>query len=220
MTNLRSACGMAAALMALGAAAFAQEIDTPAENTTPPPVAPPATQQVEPAPERQVLVPTKSAREARRRNRFRVGPELSLFLPSSGKTRDAFGSSWFGIGAGFGSIRRTAQKGELGAEIYLLNHSRDDADAWLVPVGLAYRHPLGAGLRGGPYVGGAVDLLITDLHSPADGVDWKLRLGGSVSPIIGTPFGNSGYLEARYLLTSKVAGFNLSGLSLTAGARF
>lgn len=215
MITVRSAVLLGAGLVAAAAAARAQGVDTPSETTPPPPV-----ETAAPVPRREVLVPAKSAREARRRNRFRIGPELSLFLPSSGKTRDTFGGSWFGIGAGFGSIRRTNPRGELGAEIYLLNHSHEDADAWLVPVGLAYRHPLGSGRHGGPYAGGAVDLLITDLHSPNDNLNWKLRLGAGAGPIIGTPFGNSGYLEARYLLTTKVAGFDLSGLSLTAGARF
>lgn len=218
MATIRNAVLVAAGLMALGTAAYAQDVDTPAETT--PPTTSATAPEVAPLPQREVLVPTKSAREAKRRNRFRIGPELSLFLPSSGKTRDAFGSSWFGIGAGLGSIRRTKPGGELGAEIYLINHSDDDADAWIVPIGLAYRHPLGAGRHGGPYAGAAVDMLVTDLHSPDDNVKWKLRLGAAAGPIIGTPFGNSGYLEARYLVTSKVAGFSLSGLSLTAGARF
>jgi hypothetical protein len=217
MATVRTACALALGLglLATGAAARAQGVDTPNETTPPAP-----TVQTTPEPQREVLVPTRSAREAQRRNRFRVGPELSLFLPSSGKTGDTFGNSWFGIGLGFGSIRRTNQRGELGAEVYLLNHSHDYADAWVIPVGMAYRHPLGSGLRGGPYAGGAVDLLITDLHAPDQGVDWKVRFGAGISPLIGTPFGNSGYLEARYLLTTKVAGFDLSGLSLTAGARF
>jgi hypothetical protein len=208
------------AALALGAPAGAQDVDTPAE-TTPPVAAPaPPPPAPEPAPpQREVLVPANEA-NAPRKSRFRIGPELSLFLPSSGKTSDAFGSSWFGVGLGFGSIRRTARQGELGAEVYLLNNSHDDADAWLVPVGLAYRHPIGSGLGGGPYAGGAVDLLFTDLHSPADGVDWGLRMGAGLGPIVGSTFGNSGYVEARYLLTTKVAGFDLSGLSFTAGARF
>jgi hypothetical protein len=102
----------------------------------------------------------------------------------------------------------------------VLNHRKDDADAWLIPLGLAYRHPLGSGLGGGPYAGGSLNLLVTDLHSPADNVPWKLRLGAGASAIFGSTFGNSGYLEARYMITNKVAGFDLSGLSLSGGARF
>jgi hypothetical protein len=203
----------ASVAVALASPCRAQDVDTPVVTPAAPAVAPAPAPPPPPA-------PAPPEPEAKRSSRFRVGPDLSLFLPSSSKTRDRFGKSWFGIGAGFGSIRRTAKQGELGAEVYLLNNSHDDADAWLVPVGLSYRRPVGSGLKGGPYVGGAVDLLFTDLHSPLDDVGWKLRMGAGFGPIVGSTFGNSAYLEARYLVTTSVAGFNLSGLSVTGGARF
>ena len=127
----------------------AQTVDTPVEPQPPAEVAAPAPAPTpEPTPE-----PMLAPDSVRRKSRFRIGPELNYFLPSSSKTRDRFGSSWFGVGVGFGSVRRTAAHGELGAEVFLLNNSQDDADAWIVPVGVAYRHPIGGGLGGGRAAG-------------------------------------------------------------------
>ena len=156
----------------------------------------------------------------KKRTRFRIGPEVGVYLPTSSKSRDQFGSSWLTIGLGLGDIGRITPQGQTSFDLQVLYQSKNGNHAFLAPIGIGYRVAVS---RSGPntaYVGATADLLLADLRSGDYNVHSGLRTGFGGSALAGVNFGDSGYLEARYLAVSRIKGFDLSGLNVTAGYRF
>jgi len=153
-------------------------------------------------------------------NHFRIGPEVGLFLPTSAKTRDRFGSSWLSLGIGLGQVDQVTEKGQTSLDLNILYQSRNGNSALVAPIGVAYRIALGQGGVNTPYAGISADLVLADLRSKQDNVNHGLQTGAGGSAFVGVNFGNSGFLEARYLAISSIKSFDLSGLNLSAGYRF
>ena len=180
--------------------------------TTPPPTppTPPATQgNSNPAPP-----------PAKKRARFRIGPEVGVYVLTSSKARSQFGSNWLTLGLGLGSIGRVSPQGQTSFDLQVLYQSRSGNHAFLAPVGIGYRTAISQGAGATVYVGVTADLYLADLRSGDYDVHSGLRTGFGGSPLIGVNFGDSGFLEARYMAVSKIKGFDLSGLDLTGGYRF
>jgi hypothetical protein len=190
---------------------------TPDTGTTPnaaaPAPTPPGMPQATPVP-----APASSPRPAS--SRFRIGPAVGLYLPSSGKTRDRFGDSWFGIGIGLGSINPVRTSGALMLDANLFYHERDGNHAFFLPIGLGYRIALSPGTNVVPYAGVSADLDFSEITSNPDNIHNSFNVGAGGSVFVGANFGDSAFIEARYLELSRANGFDLSGLSLTAGYRF
>lgn len=157
---------------------------------------------------------------ARKRTRFRVGPEVGVYLPTSNKTRNQFGSTWYTLGLGLGNINTITTKGQTTFDLQILYQKKGDNHAFLAPVGIGYRQAFSANGPNVAYYGVTGDLYLADLRSGDYGVHSGLRTGVGGSALLGVNFGDSGYLEARYLFVSKIKSFDLSGLDLTAGYRF
>ena len=87
---------------------------------------------------------------------------------------------------------------------------------FLAPLGVAYRRALNQGGPNVAYVGVTADLDFIDIRSADYNVHSGVRTAFGASPL----FGDSGFLEARYLYVSRIKGFDLSGLNLSAGYRF
>lgn len=218
-----AAASLAAAATALLLAGFARPAgaQTPDAQQTPPPA---TTPDATTTPGQQT--DDQNPPPPRRRSRFRIGPELGLFLPTSSKTRDRFGDSWVSFGIGLGRISRAAENGRprpvLGLSV--LTKSRGDNRAIIVPLGLEYRVPLTRATSESatvPYVGVSGDLVFADLRVREVNENISgLRVTGGASAYVGTTFSDSAYIEARYRLIARTRGYDLSGLNLTAGFRF
>ena len=192
------------AIFALGfvaPAAFAQEAPPPEET---------------PAPPADTLPPPSRAAQKRG---FSIGPEVGVFLPSSGTTRDAFGNAWFNYGLGFGVIQSSDRKGRVNFDFNLLGNSRGVNRAYIAPIGVSYRRALSDGASR-PYIGASANIVPTYLRADNYGVPSRLRVTGGGSVFAGYTFRSAAYLQARYYGTGNSAGFNFSGLSLAAGFRF
>jgi hypothetical protein len=150
---------------------------------------------------------------------FYIGPEVGVFFPS-GKLSSRFGSSWFSIGLGLGSITPASTSGQLGLDVSLLSRTGSDTHAYIAPVGLQYRVGLAKGGSTIPYAGVSADLVLADIRSAQDHAHSGLMETGGGSVFLGTSLGPQAYVEARYLALGSVQGFNLSGFDLTAGLRF
>lgn len=188
-------------LLLTGTSAFAQ---------APPPTPPPDTSP-----------PPETPEPARRRRRFRIGPEIGVFLPTNSKTKDRFGSSWETFGIGIGSVSVATLKGQTTFDLSIIrNRNRNDNNALIIPVGLSYRRALNDNPSVTPYIGLSANLYAATLRSDQDDVHSGFRGGGGGSAFVGTTFGESGQVEARYHAISKIKGFDLSGLNLSAGYRF
>ncbi len=240
MTTLRTRAAAllgAAALLAFALpAAHAQA--TPAQATpapdpnapaTPPVTAPDTTAPVTPAPD--TTAPPADATPATPQavpdnsgpppdNRFRIGPAVGLYLPTSSKTRDRFGNDWVSFGIGLGAINAISTKGTVGFDASIFYHGRDSNHAFFLPIGVSYRIALASGTNVVPYVGVSADLDLTDITSNPDNVHNSFNVGGGGSGFAGLNFGDSAFIEARYYGLSKANGFDLSGLSLSTGYRF
>jgi hypothetical protein len=166
----------------------------------------------------------------RPRRRFTFGPNVGFFLPSSGKARDAFGNTWTNVGFGAGAVQSASRSGRLSFDLSFINNNRGGGRrAFLVPVGVSYRQaftatededgePIPNAIT--PYYGVSAGLYLASLDSDKYDVDTSLSAGGGGSVLVGVAFQRRAFLEARYHLVSRIAGFDLSGLNLGAGFRF
>lgn len=155
-----------------------------------------------------------------RSSRFRIGPAIGVYLPSSSKTRNRFGDTWVGIGIGLGSINPVSTHGAVTLDANLFYHGRDGNHAFFFPVGVGYRIALSPSTSVIPYAGVSADVNFADITSNPDNVHNSFTVGGGGSAFVGVNFGDRAFVEARYLALSKASGFDLSGLSLSAGYRF
>ncbi len=209
---------------------------TPAGNhfvvwqaTTPPDTtAPPPPDMTPPAPAATTPGGTNSGTSeggtetlpAKKSNRFQIGPEVGVYLPTSAKTRNEFGGSWFTIGLGLGSINQVRAQGQVAFDLQVLYQQKNGNHVFLAPVGVSYRTAVSQSGGNTVYVGAAADLYLADLRAQDYDVHSGLRTGFGGSVLAGVNFGDSAFLEARYLAVSRIKGFDLSGLDLTAGYRF
>lgn len=212
---------LAAALLGGGIpAAHAQApADTaPPTAATPPPMTDPApVVEPTPAPPEQT---TPAPAPAPRRNRFRIGPEVGLYLPTSSKTRSEFGSSALSLGIGLGSINKISTRGQTTLDLQVIYQSRSDNHLFLAPLGVGYRKAFSQNSATTTYAGVTADLYFADLRSGKYDVHSGVRTAFGGSVLAGINFSESGYFEARYLIVSRIRGFDLSGVNLTAGYRF
>ncbi len=197
---------LAAALLGFGlTTAHAQ---TPADTTTPTVTAP--------EPQQEQTAPTP----AKRRNRFRIGPEVGLYLPTSSKTRSEFGSSALSLGIGLGSINKISKRGNTTLDLQVIYQSRSGNHMFLAPLGIGYRKALSQNSATTTYLGATADIYFADIRSGRYDVHSGVRTGFGGSVLAGVNFSENGYFEARYLIVSRIKGFDLSGVNLTAGYRF
>ena len=219
--------GTLALLLALPGATLAQ-----APTDTPPAAASPAPAPVDATP----VNPTPSTAPAttapadtpppapepasKKRSRFRIGPEVGVYFLTSSKARSQFGNSSLSIGLGLGSISQASTRGRLALDLQVQYQTRSGNHMFLAPLGIAYRKALNSGGPNVAYVGATADLDFVDIRSGDYNVHSGVRTAFGASPLIGVSFGDSGFLEARYLYVSRVKGFDLSGLNVSAGFRF
>ena len=225
----RLLAGSALALLLAAPGVMAQTPDTPATPpaaTAPAPTDTPAPAPVNPTPSTapQSTTPDNPAPAApepeKKRNRFRIGPEVGVYFLTSGKARSQFGNSSVSLGLGLGSISQASTRGRLALDLQVQYQTRDGNHLFLAPLGIAYRRALNSGGPNVAYVGATVDLDFVDIRSGDYNVHSGVRTAFGASPLIGVSFGDSGFLEARYLYVSRVKGFDLGGLNLSAGYRF
>ena len=234
----RILAGSALALMLAMPGAMAQTPDTPpappatvtpAPTDTPPAtVTPPAPVDATPvnptpptAPQSTAPDTTASpAPEQKKSNRFRIGPEVGVYFLTSGKARSQFGNSAISLGLGLGSIAQASTRGRLALDLQVQYQTHNGNHMFLAPLGVAYRKALNQGGPNVAYVGVTADLDFIDIRSADYNVHSGVRTAFGASPLIGVSFGDSGFLEARYLYVSRIKGFDLSGLNLSAGYRF
>lgn len=235
MTKFILAAG-ALALTLAAPAAYAQAGDTPPAPpiaTTPAPVtvapapAPPDTTMPASAPSDTTTdttttdTTTTDADAPKKKNhRFRIGPEVGVYLPTSSKTRDEFGSAWLSLGLGIGDISTVTTKGTTAFDLQILYQKKGDNHAFIAPIGVAYRQAFSQNGANAAYYGVTGDLVLADLRATDYDVHSGFRAGFGASALLGVNFGDSGFLEARYLFISRIKDFDLSGLDLTAGYRF
>jgi hypothetical protein len=144
-----------------------------------------------------------------------IAVSYSVFRPSSGATRDTFGSTWSGIGiAPF--TRQRSERWRPTFDVTLYSHD-DVGRATLVPVTFGVQKAFGssgtaipyASVRVGPYYGRVRDAL----------GERTTHIGFDANAAVGVTFKERFFLEARYDYFSRIAGTRFDGVSLTVGVR-
>ncbi len=214
-----------ALLLALAAGGPAVRAQTPADPTPPAATMPSMPPETTTTPTTGTPPATTDGNDPassspKKRARFRIGPEIGVYLPTSAKARDQFGSTWLTVGLGIGSIGRITKQGQTSFDLQVLYQSKNGNHAFLAPIGIGYRTAISESGENTVYVGVTADLYLADLRSGDYNVHSGLRTGFGGSPLIGVNFGDSGFLEARYMAVTSIKGFDLSGLNVTAGYRF
>ena len=199
--------------------ARAQDTPAPAPSPAPPASAPAAP----PDPALPAPNQPQGNQPAKPRQRFTLGPEVGFYLPSSGRTREAFGSTWFNYGISFRPIELIPQKGRLSFDLNIVSTSGSGRRALLIPASIIYKRALtngepGKGFR--LYTGASAGLLIADLRSDNHNVHSGFRGGAAGSLLLGTTITTKAFVEVRYNLFSKIKGYDLSGFGISTGYRF
>ncbi|HEV2471756.1 MAG TPA: hypothetical protein VGS41_03765 [Chthonomonadales bacterium] len=172
------------------------------------------------------------------RRSFYIGPDVGVFFPVSSKTRSRFGSSWLDIGASIGPVGGETHKGRFGFDFQLISGGQGPDYAYLGLFGAQYRralvrlHPRSTGNpQGGPtqqpwrrpgvvpYLGASVDLALAYMRSVEDNVPSGVQSGAAGTLFLGVNFGSRAYLEARWLQSTNIRGFDFSGAEVSAGYR-
>ena len=205
-----------ALLTAFAAApAFAQEAPKPADPPQNPPVI------TDPPPVVVVETP-EPPQEEPSKPRFYIGPDIGYYIPTSDKARRAFGDKFVTIGFGLGAAERISEKGRIALDFSVISNRIAESSVMLAPIGVAYARALTTNTSVTPYVGVSLNFYVANIRSERGDFEVKsgYRGGFGGTAFAGVTLGKQAFLRARYCLVSKISGFDLSGLSLTAGYRF
>jgi hypothetical protein len=171
----------------------------------------PGTTQTEPTPTPQ------------KKRRFQLGPEFGVFQLLDSRTKNRFGGTKWSIGLGFTPIGRPTSKGQLSPDFRLMSFKRGNNKALWAPIGAKYTKSLVAEpetARYVPYAGAALGVVPARIKAPDDGVDENFKVGFGGSVFVGSLIGPKAYVELRLFGTTRIAGYNFSGVGLGGGFRF
>lgn len=158
---------------------------------------------------------------------FFLSPTLGYFLPSSGKTRDAFGSSWGGFSVsvnpeafGWKSPQVKAGGMELTPYIGFTRAKRGDNKAYIIPVGVATSWKLKEGKNYATSLSLALSANGVRVKVPDEGInsDWKVAAGARLT--LGYSLAKWLELTAGYSFMTKVEGYDFNGFSVGAKINF
>lgn len=148
-----------------------------------------------------------------------VGPEASVYFPTSSKTQNVYGQSWTSISVGIGSAYQANYHGSISPFLTVMYNTHDGNRAFVMPVGVGYEKSLTDSPTSGYYGVDAV-LLTADQLARSYDVHSGFRYGGGVRPIVGYEFGKHAYIQGSYLFASSIKSFDFSGATVEAGFRF
>lgn len=158
---------------------------------------------------------------------FFLSPAVGYFIPSSGKTRDAFGSSWGGFyvsvnpeSFGWKSPHVKAGDMELTPYIGFTYAKRGDNKAYIIPVGVATSWKLKEGKNYATSLSIALAANGVRVKVPDEDInsDWKVAAGARVT--LGYSLAKWLELSAGYSFMTKVEGYDFNGLSIGAKVNF
>jgi hypothetical protein len=152
-------------------------------------------------------------------NQFLIGPEASVFFPTSSKTGNAYGKSWTSIGLGIGSAYQASKHGILSPYLTILYNTHDGNRAFLLPLGISYNRSL-TNSPNSAYYGGDLFAIGADQRDVSDNVHSGFNYGAGARVQIGYEFGRAAYVQASYMETTTIKSFDFSGSAIEAGIRF
>lgn len=168
-----------------------------------------------------------SGEEEKEQRPFFLSPTASLYMPTDGKTKDAFGKTWSGFGVAINTAAFGWEKpGFEVAGVVLTpfigyyHADRRDNDAHIIPVGLETRWTLADNGSFQPYagLGLSVSAVKFDDHDAGVKTGWKAAAGGRF--VLGADIGRWLNIQAAYNLMDDVENYDFSGFSIGAKISF
>lgn len=158
---------------------------------------------------------------------FLLSPTVSWYLPTDGKTKDTFGSTWSGFGASLnmealGWKKPGWEVGSLTLRPFVGYYRADhrDNDAHIVPLGIETLWTRPESGKFQPYAGLGLFVSPIKFEDRDAGVKtgWKAAAGGRV--VLGADINKWLNVQAAYHLMSEVEGYDFSGFSIAAKITF
>jgi len=163
--------------------------------------------------------PSTTATSSSSKFELLIGPEASVYFPTSSKAQDAYGDSWSSIGFGIGSAYQANSRGSISPFLTILYNTHDGNRAFVLPFGVGYSRALTNGPTSA-YYGIDAAVVAADQRAVSYGVHSGFSYGAGLRPLIGYEFGKHAYVQGSYLFATEIKNFDLSGASLEAGYRF
>lgn len=143
---------------------------------------------------------------------FLLSPTVSGYFPTSGKTKDAFGSSWtgFGVALNLESLGWNTSGWNLHPYTGYFHADEGNNDAHIIPLGLEFRK----GLSENVYLGFGASVNAVKFEVRNRGIDTGWR--GAVGARLGIGMNITRWLNvnAAYNFMSEVKDYDFSGFSV------
>ena len=154
---------------------------------------------------------------------FFLSPTAGWYFPSSGKVKDAFGSSWGGFGVSinpeaFGWKRKEENTEGVRLSPYIGYFHADEGgnEAHIVPLGLEARWTLKEWDGARAYMGVGLAGYGIKFEDRRAGIDTSWRGAGGGRIMIGADISKWLTLDASYNAVSDVEGYNFGGFAVGA----
>ena len=142
---------------------------------------------------------------------FFLSPTYGGYFPTSGKTKDAFGSSWTGFGVAFNleSLGWNTSNWKLHPFSGFYHADEGDNDAYIIPLGLEFRK----WMTENAYVGLGASVNAVKFEVRDEGIDtgWRGAVGARIS--LGVNVTRWLEINAAYNFMSEVKDYDFSGFS-------
>lgn len=148
---------------------------------------------------------------------LRIGPKASVFYPADKKTRNALGSTWFGIGLGPVGTTGPREKSKLDSDLRIMSRDSRGNRFFMISPSVGPMISLGDPNQRGfvPYAAVRVGPAYFDYAIGSGNARIKKkRLGFNLNAELGATLSDSGRLSVRYDTMSRFDGFKFDGLSL------
>lgn len=149
---------------------------------------------------------------------FILSPTYSGYFPSSGKTKDAFGSSWTGFGVALNLESLGINTSVWGFHPYsgYFHADEGDNDAHIIPLGLEYRRGLSENIYFG--IGASVNAVKFEVRDKGIDTGWRGAVGARLG--LGMNVTKWFNIHAAYNFMSEVKDYDFSGFSIQGKVNF
>lgn len=165
--------------------------------------------------------------EEKEKKLFFLSPTAGWYFPSSGKVKDAFGSSWGGFGVSinpeaFGWKKPDVETGGVRLSPYIgYFHAEEGSnEAHIIPLGIEARWTLKEWDGARTYMGVGLSGYGVKFEDRAAGIDTSWRMAGGGRIMLGADIAKWLNLNASYNAISDVEGYNFGGFSVGAKINF
>jgi len=151
---------------------------------------------------------------------FVVQPHAGIFIPTKAETRAVFGDARGTAGIAIDLVQQQlCPEHTISLRLDSTLLKTNDDHLYLVPIGVRYTKFLNNSDRVRPYVAAGASLCYVDLEVRQQGID-ETKITFMPTFTAGVQIGQRGFVEATYLTTERIEGFDICGTKIAAGLSF